>query len=203
MTTLATTVTPRESQAAYYPQAHAQASATPAALIIPGLNNSDAHHWQTLWQSELDESERVQLADWRVPDLDKWRAGIINAMSGIDAPTILIGHSFGALAAASIAVDYPEKVAGLFLVAPADPDKFGIRDRLPRQPFAVPSVLIASDNDPWISEAKAAALAALWGAEFVGTRNLGHINSQSNIGVWTDGLKQYQKLIERVQATRS
>jgi pimeloyl-ACP methyl ester carboxylesterase len=50
-----------------------------------------------------------------------------------------IAHSFGTLASASIAAEFPEKIAALFLVAPADPDKFGIRHLLPQSPLSVPT----------------------------------------------------------------
>jgi predicted alpha/beta hydrolase family esterase len=172
------------------------------ALIVPGLNNSDANHWQTLWGQQFIYARRITLKDWHIADLDKWRAGIRQSLINASEPVVLIAHSFGALAAASIAADFPEKIAGLFLVAPADPEKFGIAGRLPQQPLRIPGVLIASSNDPWMKDSKAAYLALLWGANFLRVKNLGHINSHSDIGIWPEGLLQYQKLVERIEATR-
>lgn len=37
------------------------------------------------------------------------------------------------------------------LVAPADPDKFGIADWLPQGRLPVPSAMVLSTSDPWLS----------------------------------------------------
>ncbi|MGR5326040.1 alpha/beta fold hydrolase, partial [Vibrio sp. DNB22_17_1] len=49
---------------------------------------------------------------------------------------ILVAHSFGCLASihwATQAQGARNSVAGILLVAPADPDKFGVRDLLPQR----------------------------------------------------------------------
>ena len=169
-------------------------------LIVPGLNNSDANHWQTLWQQKLVNTRRITVKDWHRADLDKWRAAIKKSLDKIGAPTILVAHSFGALAAASIAADFPGQVAAVLLVAPADPDKFHIAHRLPDRPLGVPVHVIASSNDPWMKDSKAAYWALLWGANFLRLKNLGHINSDSAIGIWPEGLQQLQLLTYRASA---
>lgn len=167
-------------------------------LIVPGLNDSDANHWQTLWQQRIANSERIEVEDWHEADLDKWRTAIKKSLSSLDRPAILIAHSFGALAAASIAADYPELIAGLFLVAPADPEKFKIADRLPARRLSVPVHLIASDNDPWMNISEAEHWALTWGANFLRLKNKGHINSKSAVGVWQEGLHQLNALVRRI-----
>jgi uncharacterized protein len=169
------------------------------SLIVPGLSNSDHRHWQSLWQSHLPNSKRVELIDWEKPDLAKWKAGIIEQLDKLSQPAVLIAHSFGALASASIAEEFPEKVAALFLVAPADPDKFGIRQALPISSLSVPAKLIASSNDPWLTESKAAYLALQWGADFLRLKNVGHINSESSLGSWPEGLWELQQLIRKTK----
>jgi len=164
-------------------------------LIVPGLRNSDEQHWQTLWQSQLPNSKRVQLDNWNTPDLDKWKAGIRAELNKMDKSAVIIAHSFGTLASASIAAEFPDKIAALFLVAPADPDKFNIAARLPQTPLPAPTKIIASSNDPWLSDSKAAYLALQWGADFLRLRNLGHINSESNLGFWPEGINQLQQLL--------
>lgn len=173
------------------------ASAVTSLLIVPGLNNSDENHWQTHWQNGFNNSHRIDIQDWHLADLDKWRAGILRALAVVGRPSVLVAHSFGALAAASIAAEYPQWVEKLLLVAPADPDKFHIAQRLPQTPLSVPTQLIASSNDPWMKESKAALWAQTWGAEYLCIDNLGHINSDSNIGIWPEGLQQLAKLIEQ------
>jgi uncharacterized protein len=169
------------------------------SLIVPGLRNSDENHWQSLWQAHLPQSRRIELAEWATPDLEKWKAGIRHQLDSIQKPVILIAHSFGALASAAIAAEQPEKIAALFLVAPADPDKFGIRHLLPQDNLGISSKLIASSNDPWLTDTKAAYLALQWGSDFLRLKDVGHINSDSNLGIWPEGLWELQKLIRKAQ----
>jgi predicted alpha/beta hydrolase family esterase len=168
-------------------------------LIVPGLRNSDAQHWQSLWQARLPNSKRIQVNDWDTPDLDVWKNGIKQALGVLDKPAIVIAHSFGALASASIAAELPEKIHALFLVAPADPDKFQIAKRLPQQPLRVPAKIIASTNDPWLTDTKAAYWALQWGADFLRLKNVGHINSESNLGYWPEGIQQLQQLVRKIK----
>lgn len=164
-------------------------------VIVPGLRNSDEQHWQSLWQTRLPNSKRIQLDDWDTPDLDKWKAGIRAELNKLDKPAVIIAHSFGTLASASIAAEFPDKIAALFLVAPADPDKFRIAQRLPKAPLRVPAKIIASSNDPWLTDSKAAYWALQWGTDFLRLKNVGHINSESNLGFWPEGIQLLQQLL--------
>ena len=164
-------------------------------LIVPGLRNSDDQHWQSLWQTQLPKSKRIHVDDWNTPDLDKWKAGIRAELDKQDKPVVIIAHSFGTLASASIAAEFPEKIAALFLVAPADPDKFHITQRLPHRLLRIPAKIIASSNDPWLTESKAAYWALQWGTDFLRLKNVGHINSESNLGFWEEGIQLLQQLL--------
>lgn len=170
-------------------------------LIVPGLRNSDAHHWQTRWQAQLPNSKRIHMDNWDIPDLEQWRRAIHIELAKLDQPAILIAHSFGTLASASIAEDFPEKIAALFLVAPADPDKFTIATQLPQRLLPVPTKIIASSNDPWMSDNKAAYWALQWGADFLRLKNVGHINSESKLGLWSEGIQQLEHLVRSLQRT--
>lgn len=169
------------------------------SLIVPGLRNSDEQHWQSLWQARLPNSKRIQVNDWNTPNLEAWKNGIKQAIGELDKPAIIIAHSFGALASASIAAELPEKIHALFLVAPADPDKFQIAKRLPQRPLRVPAKMIASSNDPWLTDTKAAYWALQWGADFLRLKNVGHINSESNLGHWPEGIQQLQQLVRKIK----
>ena len=166
-------------------------------LIVPGLRNSDDRHWQSLWHKQIPNSSRIELDNWEIADLEKWRNAIKKSLNEINEPVVLIAHSFGALASASIAAEFPKKIVAVLLVAPADPDKFGIRSKLPQRLLQVPVKIIASDDDPWISDAKAAFLALLWGADFLRIKQLGHINSDSNIGFWAEGINELRQLVRK------
>ncbi len=166
-------------------------------LIVPGLNNSDADHWQSRWQALLPNSYRIELDTWATADLPKWCRAIEAALVAGDGPFIIIAHSFGALACARIAQIHGPKIRALFLVAPADPDKFLIAGQLPQQSLGVNATLIASNNDPWMQGDKAALWAKRWGADFHLVNNLGHINSASKLGLWPQGIIQLQALMHR------
>ena len=168
-------------------------------LIVPGLRNSDERHWQSLWQAHLPHSKRIKVDDWATADLDKWKAAIRAELTQLDRPAVLIAHSFGTLASASIAAEFPDKIAALFLVAPADPDKFQIAQRLPQHPLPVPAKIIASSNDPWLTDTKAAYWALRWGADFLRLNNVGHINSESGLGFWPEGIQLLQRLLRSAQ----
>lgn len=169
-------------------------------VIVPGLRNSDKYHWQSLWQARLPKSTRIHVDDWSTPDLAAWRAGIKAELDKLDRPAVLIAHSFGTLASAAIAAEFPEKIAALFLVAPADPDKFGIAQELPQDFLSVDAKIIASSDDPWMTETKAAYWALVWGTDYLRIKNVAHINSESNLGLWQEGIKELHQLVCKAKA---
>lgn len=169
------------------------------ALIVPGLRNSDERHWQSLWQTRIPGAKRIHVDDWATPNLTTWREGIKAELNKLDRPAVLIAHSFGTLASVSIAAEFPEKVAGILLVAPADPNKFGIAEQLPQDFLPVPAKVIASSDDPWMTETKAAYWALLWGADYLRFKDVGHINSESKLGYWADGVAELRGLVRKVK----
>ena len=172
-------------------------------LIVPGLRNSDEQHWQSQWQAQLPTSKRIAVDDWNTADLDKWKAGIRAELQRQEQPVVIIAHSFGTLASASIAAETPEKIAALFLVAPADPDKFQIAPRLPQSLLKVPTKIIASSNDPWLSAGKAAFWALQWGADFLRLDNVGHINNDSRLGSWPQGIQLFRQFLRQANVRTS
>ncbi|MGW7682767.1 RBBP9/YdeN family alpha/beta hydrolase [Kribbella sp. NPDC054772] len=86
------------------------------------------------------------------------------------------------------------RVRGAFLVAPPDPlaatfpaDRLPSFTSLPVRALGVPAVLVASTNDPYCTVDAAARLGAGWAAPLITLDGLGHINSDSNLGLWTSG----------------
>jgi hypothetical protein len=163
-------------------------------LVIPGLYSSGPSHWQTWFEAQIPESIRVIQRDWKRADLPDWAGRIRHEITRHPGDIFLVAHSFGALAGAQAAADYRERIRGALHVAPADPEKFGISDQLPAEPLGIPSVLVASANDPWISLARASKLAASWGAEFINLGAAGHINSEAGYGAWPEGLAIFNRL---------
>ncbi|WP_341679142.1 alpha/beta hydrolase [Niveibacterium sp. SC-1] len=169
-------------------------------VLVPGLFDSGSTHWQSAWHERFPQWKRVTQRDWNTPDLDAWIAAIERTLSQQKAPVILVAHSFGALAASVVAAHNPDAVAGLFLVAPADPVKFGLEHRVPQGAIQVPSTLVASRNDRWLRYEWAAIYAARWGARLFDLGLAGHINAESGYGPWPDGLPILNELAVRVEA---
>lgn len=166
-------------------------------ILVPGLHDSGPAHWQSRWQRAHPEFWRVRQADWSTPDLPAWAARL-NHVRGLDArPALLVAHSFGCLAALHSIAAYPRGVAGALLVAPADPDKFGVADLLPATPLGCPSTVVSSRNDPWMRADQAAVWARRWDSELVDAGALGHINAESGLGDWPLGRERLQLLYDR------
>jgi hypothetical protein len=163
-------------------------------LVIPGLHSSGPSHWQTWFEAQVPDCIRVIQRDWKRADLPDWAGRIRHEITRHPGDIFLVAHSFGALAGAQAAADYRERIRGALLVAPADPEKFGISDQIPAVHLGFPSVVVASANDPWISLARASKLAASWGAEFVNVGNAGHINVEAGFGAWPEGLAIFNRL---------
>ena len=87
------------------------------------------------------------------------------------------------------------KVAGALLVAPADVERAdapGLSARLradPRTSLPFQSVVVASDNDPYCRLERARLFAGTLGQPPGGRARRGHINADSGLGDWPQGLK--------------
>lgn len=166
-----------------------------ATLIVPGLNSSGSAHWQSWFEAQIPDAIRVIQADWKRANLPEWSSRVRREISRRPGPVLIAAHSFGALAAVQAAEDYRERIAGVLLVAPADPDKFGVADALPPGRVGFPATIVASSNDPWLSIDGAVALAVRWGAKLVDLGQAGHINAESGYGPWPFGLALLRQLV--------
>lgn len=178
-------------------------------LIVPGFHGSGPTHWQSWFEARLPDARRVIGIDWEAPVLARWAGAVRDAIDRAPGPVWVVAHSFGCLASVVAAADRPERVAGLMLVAPADPERFslaGLRDSnahpeqeslarwIPRTPLGAPSIVVASTNDPWVRLSSAAYWADCWGSRLDQIGPAGHINTDSGHGPWPDGLERLQAL---------
>ena len=175
-------------------------------LIIPGYRGSEDAHWQTWIENQISGSKRIH-QNWEQPVLSTWATNIARTLTDLRSPAWIIAHSFGCLSSILAAVENPEKVLGLMLVAPADPERFdqdgvkrsygigaseSVRAQIPTHALPVPSMLIASDNDPWMQVSKARLWGQCWGSRTFTLKDAGHINTTSGFGPWPDGLKLFK-----------
>lgn len=169
----------------------------PLILTVPGLMNSGSNHWQTIWEAELPNCRRVELGSWDKPHRNSWISNLGNAIAQADGPVILAAHSLGCHAVAWWAAfecsGWSDKIAGALLVAPPEVDA-GVVDRrllafgpTPKAMLPFPSIVVASQNDPYIAFEKARRLAQFWGSQFADAGEVGHINADSDLGEWSFG----------------
>ncbi|WP_131920342.1 MULTISPECIES: alpha/beta fold hydrolase [unclassified Curtobacterium] len=174
-------------------------------VIVPGIWNSDAEHWQSVWQRERgDDAVRIAPASWGEPDPGDWRDAISRAVASCAEPPVLVAHSLGVLAvadwlaAAAAAGAAGPAVAGAFLVAPPDPaapgfpvaaSGFAAPRPIPAGTAAarVPTRLVVSDDDPYCTADRALAFAETMGAAVLRVGPLGHVNVASGVGAWPAG----------------
>lgn len=180
----------------------------PLVLVVPGLNNSGPGHWQTLWENQRSDCQRVHLGMWDKPHRNTWVNQLNLAIRQADRPVILAAHSLGCLAVAWWAQlerpgpDSPVRAA--LLVAPPEVDQRPHDARVatfaptPRSPLPFPTILVGSHNDPYMSLRAARRLAAQWGSSFADAGRVGHINADSGLGEWTFGQFLLARLIRGV-----
>ena len=124
-------------------------------LIVPGLQGSSADHWQSRLEREHPGAVRVAVADWNHADLDTWANAIGQALARASAPEapspgrvgdpllrwrrseaptlaptrwLAVAHSYGCLALAHYLLRGSVGIEAALLVAPANPDRFGIAE---------------------------------------------------------------------------
>jgi len=174
------------------------ASHTPV-VIVPGLRDSGPQHWQTLWHRRHADFLRAAPDAVDVPALDEWASAIADVLAK-HPPALVVAHSFGCLATLRAAQAHGCTLAGALLVAPADPDRFGIDDLIPHAPLSFPATLVASTDDPWLKLVKAGLLASRWGCRLECVGAAGHINAESGLGDWPAGFALLRDLAERAAA---
>ncbi len=169
-------------------------------LIVPGVGGSEKQHWQSWLQQQLHDATRVEQDEWNKPVLDTWVERFTEVLLQQVSPVQVVAHSFGCLTAVAALTQRPalkQRIAGLILVAPANPERFsasGLRqngensivNQLQQSALAVPVQLIASRNDPWLPYQDAELWASNWGATLIDLGDAGHINVASGFGAWPD-----------------
>ncbi len=166
-------------------------------LILPGWRNSGPDHWHSHWEAAFPRFRRVQQRDWDAPRYADWALGLTEAVDQCQRPALLVAHSLGtALVTRWARQADTRRVAGAFLVAPTDTDRFaGLPETafqgfepVPMHPLPFPSCVVASRNDERVSTERARAFAAAWGSRFIDAGPLGHIGSAARLGLWPQGL---------------
>jgi predicted alpha/beta hydrolase family esterase len=183
---------------------------SPLILTVPGLANSGADHWQTLWEQQRSNCHRVELGQWDQPHRNSWVNQLNHTIRAAGRPVVLVAHSLGCIAVAWWALleaaDAGQLVAGALLVAPPDVE-MPCDERLagfaptPAAPLPFPTIVVASRNDPYLTIRAARQLAHAWHADFADAGAIGHINAASAIADWPFGRLLLDRLLARITSS--
>lgn len=185
-----------------------------AILTVAGLNGSGLEHWQSHWDFRFQNCRRVDMGDWANPVRSHWIEQLSRAMRGAAQPVLLVAHSLGCHAVAWWAAErwspiFQDVVAGAMLVAPPDVERPGAPGPIvgfapvPRKRLPFPTLMVISRNDPFASFETSIRIAHMWGSDLVDAGNAGHINADSGLRQWPEGLRLLSNLAQRVGRQRS
>ena len=166
-------------------------------LIVPGLRDHVAQHWQTLLASGLPRVLTVPPMGRDDLDVTTRVEAIEHAARLVEGPLVIVAHSGGCIMVAHWARQTRRAVAGALLAAPPDfvtpmPDGYPTLAALhaggwlpvPRERLGFRSIVAASRNDPLGTYERVSALAADWHSELVDLGEVGHLNPASGFGPW-------------------
>ncbi|ETX65967.1 MULTISPECIES: RBBP9/YdeN family alpha/beta hydrolase [Citrobacter] len=176
-------------------------------LIVPGLREHVAEHWQTHLAASLASVRSVPPLTQDKLNCRARVEAIAQALTQIDGPVILVAHSAGVLMTVHWALQHQHQIQGALLVTPPDLDALwpaqypshetlqaGGWYPLPRTRLPFPSLVALSNNDPLASADAVRAMATDWGSEIVELGAVGHLNPASGFGPWPQGLELVRRL---------
>jgi uncharacterized protein len=166
-------------------------------LIVPGLRDDVAQHWQTLLATQLPRVVTVPPMGRENLDCQARVAAIERCAQAIEGPMLVVAHSGGCIMVAHWALQTKRAVRGALLATPPDfdlpmPEGYPSIEALtiggwlpvPRQRLPFPSIVAASRNDPLGKFSRVSALAHGWGSRLVDLGEVGHLNPASGFGPW-------------------
>lgn len=175
---------------------------TNRVLLVPGIHNSGPRHWQTLWEQHDPAFVRVAFDDWDRPRCAQWGNALESAVRQLGPTTVIVAHSLGCLAVAHWAGRHLHApIHSALLVAVPDPNTPSFPKEahgfapLPLDKFGFRSLIAASQDDPYSSTDHSLRCASAWGSAHVNVGAKGHINADSQLGAWAEGLELLRPLL--------
>lgn len=170
---------------------------TVTVVIVPGLRDHVADHWQTLLAETLDNAVTVPPLEHDKLGRAARVAALDAVVNSVDGPVALVAHSAGVITTVHWAQKPTRDIASALLVTPADlesqlPQGYPDTDELkrhgwcpiPRRRLPFPSIVAASINDPLASARRVAGMAESWGSRLVDIGAVGHLNPAAGYGPW-------------------
>lgn len=171
--------------------------AVPTVLIVPGLRDHVAQHWQTLLAAALPKVRSVPPMGRDDLDVTARVAAIEREAQAIDGPIVIVAHSGGCVMVAHWVRQTKRPVLGALLATPPDFDRpmppgyptlaqleTGGWLPVPRGWLPFPSIVAVSRNDPLGEVTRVAQLARDWGSRLADLGEVGHLNPASGFGPW-------------------
>ncbi|AWM92353.1 alpha/beta hydrolase [Pseudomonas sp. 31-12] len=164
-------------------------------LIVPGLRDHVAEHWQTLLEARLSNVRSVPPLETDKLDCAARVRALQQELEQIDGSVILVAHSAGVLMVAHWAARHRAPIKGALLATPPDlnaswpqgyPSAETLRthgwDPLPAGALPFRSIVAGSTNDHLASFEAVTRMARDWGSELVNLGEVGHLNPASGFG---------------------
>ncbi|MEU1951372.1 RBBP9/YdeN family alpha/beta hydrolase [Nocardia rhamnosiphila] len=191
----------------------------PTIVIVPGLRDHVAEHWQTLLAERLDKVRTVPPLEHDKLGLAARIAALDAVVADVDGPVVLVAHSAGVMITVHWAQHHQRPVRAALLATPADvgtpmPSGYPTPEELaaggwlpiPRRRLPFPSIVAASTTDPLAAYRRVAGMAETWGSRLVDLGDVGHLNPASGYGEWPRAQELLDELLAAtatgVQAAR-
>ncbi|QHE70922.1 RBBP9/YdeN family alpha/beta hydrolase [Rhodococcus sp. WAY2] len=188
-------------------------STSPTVVIVPGLRDHVADHWQTLLAERLDTVRTVPPLERDKFSLAARIAALDDVLTDIDGPVVLVAHSAGVVITVHWAQRSTRPVQGALLATPPDLEEplpagyptledleQGGWEPVPRRRLPFPSVVAASTNDPMARFRRVAGMAESWGSRLVDLGAVGHLNPAAGYGYWPYAEELLRELIDSTAA---
>lgn len=172
-------------------------------LILHGWGGSDFPHWQSWIASEIAKDygcvSFLKFSDTQHPKKDVWLKELELEMDRF-RPDVVLCHSIANILWFHLCNKVELLgIEKLFLVAPPSL-KCDIEELqsffpclIPKNLYAKKTLLISSNNDPYISQDEAKKLQNALGIDMKELRGAGHINADGGYGEWPWLLQEIKK----------
>jgi hypothetical protein len=137
------------------------------------------------------------------PNCSEWVKTLDEYVSKQTKPVILVAHSLGTIAVVHWAKEFNRPITGAFLVAPPDVEREDAPAEIknfapvPLKKLNFPSAVAASENDNYVSLARATFFAQKWCSRFINVGAAGHINAKSGHGEWKQGEQILREFVQQ------
>ena len=181
-------------------------------VIVPGLRDHVAEHWQTFLAEKLDNTVTVPPLEHDKLSRAARVAALDEVVNSVEGPVVLVAHSAGVITPVHWAQAATRRIEGALLATPADlenplPQGYPTTDELeaggwnpiPRRRLPFPSIVAASTNDPLADPRRVADMAQAWGSRLVSVGAVGHLNPAAGYGPWPMAEQLLQDLIDARQ----